>query len=203
MSAFAIALGDGLELRLREARLADEYLAMIERNLDRLAPWEAWSTQPQTMYGMRSWLEHGMNELAAGRSVPAVVVEEGALIGSAGLRIDPDNGVGTLGYWLDGGAEGRGIMTRAAQALVRLGLEDLGLGRIEARVHPDNARSRAVLGRVGLHHEATLARAVVIGGTRHDDEVWALLAPDPLHEAEHDDTGPGTDPGASTDRRTR
>jgi [ribosomal protein S5]-alanine N-acetyltransferase len=48
------------------------------------------------------------------------------------------------------GAWGKGYATEGARALVRYGLDDLGLYRIVGVTHPDNAASQHVLVKAGL-----------------------------------------------------
>jgi RimJ/RimL family protein N-acetyltransferase len=48
---------------------------------------------------------------------------------------------------------GRGYASEAARAAVRFGFERLGLAEIVAYAVPDNARSRAVMQRIGMVHD--------------------------------------------------
>ncbi len=83
-----------------------------------------------------------------------------------------------LGYYLGRPAWGRGLATELARALVADALDALGLKRIVAVVRPENAASRRVLAKAGLHP---------VGTGHHygaDVEVWAI-----------DVSRPGASPG--------
>ena len=55
-----------------------------------------------------------------------------------------------VGYHLARWAWGNGYATEGAACLLRYGFDTVGLRRIVAVVRPDNARSRRVIGRLGL-----------------------------------------------------
>jgi RimJ/RimL family protein N-acetyltransferase len=61
-----------------------------------------------------------------------------------------DPGVADLGYRLMRRWWGNGLASEGARELVRYGFEDVGLARIIAQTLAVNARSRAVMKRVGL-----------------------------------------------------
>ena len=66
-----------------------------------------------------------------------------------------DPGVADLGYRLLRRHWGRGLASEGARELVRHGFEDIGLDRIIAQTMAVNARSRAVMERVGLNYVRT------------------------------------------------
>ncbi|SDY56769.1 Acetyltransferase (GNAT) domain-containing protein [Geodermatophilus africanus] len=60
-----------------------------------------------------------------------------------------------LGYVIARHAQGRGLATEAARAWLDVALDELGLRRLTAVVHPDNAPSQALATRLGfrMHRE--------------------------------------------------
>ncbi len=78
----------------------------------------------------------------------------GEVIGDTGLM--PFQHVGPeveVGWRLARAHWGRGYATEAAKAAIGHGLADLGLGRIIAVAHPDNAASRRVMEKCGMVYE--------------------------------------------------
>jgi [ribosomal protein S5]-alanine N-acetyltransferase len=78
----------------------------------------------------------------------------GAVIGDCGLILFAHRGPEIeLGYRLAKPYWGKGYATEAAAAWVAHGFEELGLPRIVAVTHPENAASQRVLEKVGMRFE--------------------------------------------------
>ena len=81
-----------------------------------------------------------------------------------------------LGYYGMAWCAGSGLMTEAVRLGVVHGFGVLGLHRLEANIQPDNARSLALVRRLGFRCEGFSPRYLCIGGVWRDHERWALLA---------------------------
>jgi [ribosomal protein S5]-alanine N-acetyltransferase len=102
--------------------------------------------------------------------------EEGGLVGCVSLReIDRVHLQAELGYWIGVPYWGQGYATEAAQAIVRYGLETLGLNRIYAHHMARNPASGRVLERVGMEREGVLRQRVRKWGKFEDVVIYALL----------------------------
>lgn len=80
-----------------------------------------------------------------------------------------------LSYKLDAGATGRGYMAEALTRLIAIAFEDIGLHRLEANVMPRNARSLALVEKLGFEREGLSRRYLRIGGEWEDHIRLALL----------------------------
>jgi RimJ/RimL family protein N-acetyltransferase len=122
----------------------------------------------------REWWSTGTNAFfsidAAGRQGRV-----GALRVLFGL-LDP-YGFAEVGYIIDPHGRGRGYATRAVRLVARWVLDDLGIGRLQARTHPDNVASQRVLERVGFQREglARSAHVLPVSGERIDCLMWSSL----------------------------
>jgi RimJ/RimL family protein N-acetyltransferase len=81
-----------------------------------------------------------------------------------------------LAPWLAAEAQGRGLVARAVRRMMGWAVQDRGMTRVEWHTVPSNARSIAVAQRLGMRREGVLRQAFPMNGTRHDVEVWSLLA---------------------------
>ncbi len=80
-----------------------------------------------------------------------------------------------FGYWLGEPFWGRGIMTEAAQAVVRYAMFRLGLCRLEAAVFEWNPASMRVLEHCGFVREGVSRVSVLKDGEVIDRVVYALV----------------------------
>jgi ribosomal-protein-serine acetyltransferase len=173
-----LSVRPGLELELASPAVAAEYYALVERNLERLARWEPWAGAPQSLTGVRLYLAWQAQAYTSGSQVPLLLRLDGELVGSCSARIDATDGTAEIGYWIDGEQEGRGVASAGVAALVGLLLDRGDIGRVQARAAAGNARSRALLERLGFSFEGVLRSSQRIAGGRQDMAMYALLPGD-------------------------
>jgi ribosomal-protein-serine acetyltransferase len=130
----------------------------------------------------RAYLMSRYDGVHGGVRAPFAIVAAGGgeLLGSIALaHFVWEERRGEVGYWLGGGARGRGHATRAVQLICTWGFEILGLERVELQAAVDNPASQRVAERAGFTREAVLrSRWATFGGERHDMVCFGLLADD-------------------------
>ncbi|MDQ6787889.1 MAG: GNAT family N-acetyltransferase [Acidobacteriota bacterium] len=106
--------------------------------------------------------------------------KDGAIVGSVNLsQIFQGNFKNAyLGYYLGEKFTRQGIMTEAAEILLRFAFKGLKLHRVEANVQPENLPSIKVLQRNGFTKEGFSRRYLKIGGRWRDHERWAIIIED-------------------------
>ncbi|MFJ4296133.1 GNAT family N-acetyltransferase [Curtobacterium sp. NPDC089689] len=173
-----IVVDDHVSLVLADDSVAEAYRDLVLADLDHLRPWEELARPDLTTEDVLTYLTPGLTGWAEGTGVPTAIVLDGAVVGALVARITPATAKAEVGYWLASGAAGRGVMTRAVEALLDALFDD-GVFRVELRTAADNLPSRAVAERLGFTLEGTLRQAYPIEGVRHDLCVYARLATDP------------------------
>jgi len=100
------------------------------------------------------WIASTATQLAAGEAWHLAIArpEEagGAMLGCVGLTVDAPARSAELGYWVGRRHWGQGIAPEAAGRLLRWALANLDIDRVTASALTDNARSAAVLKRIGF-----------------------------------------------------
>lgn len=173
MTSLPADLGDGVLLRRLTLDDLAEIWALVDVERERIGVWMPWVEATKTIEDQRRWLE---GVVADERSVDGVgMFVEGAYAGGTGLMIDAFGIVGEIGYWIDSGHEGRGIVTRAARTLIDIGFADRGLHRIVIRAGVENLRSRAIPERLGFTREGVLRGEGKGSGGFYDLVVYGLL----------------------------
>lgn len=82
---------------------------------------------------------------------------------------------GELGFALHPDAQGQGLGAEAAQAVLALGFDELGLHRITATCIAGNERSARLLTRLGMRQEAHHVHSILFKGGWKDQLGFALL----------------------------
>jgi ribosomal-protein-alanine N-acetyltransferase len=80
-----------------------------------------------------------------------------------------------LGFYGVARYAGQGLMTEAVGLAIQFAFGELDLHRVEANIQPANARSIAVVKRLGFQLEGYSPRYLRIGGEWRDHERWAKL----------------------------
>jgi RimJ/RimL family protein N-acetyltransferase len=109
-------------------------------------------------------------------NVAAVLPDSGALVGEFSLgRLSATHRQGEIGFVIHPDYQGRGYATEGAALMLRLGFESLGLHRMVGRCDARNARSVAVMARLGMRREAHLRDNEFVKGEWCDELVYAML----------------------------
>jgi ribosomal-protein-serine acetyltransferase len=178
---FTWPLGDDAVLIPRTPAIAEAHYALVEANYKRLGQWfpDAYQ-EPPTLDGVRTNLTRAGQAWLDGSLLPlsiAVKAEGGwRLVGWAQLEIDGPARSAEVGYWLDAGFVGRGLVTRAVTAMLDHAFGTLGLHRVGLRAVADNERSRSVAQRLGFTQEGMLREYVAFPGEQRDLVIYGLLA---------------------------
>lgn len=172
-------LRDDAELTLLGLADAPELFALCDRNRDRLGEFLPWIDSTHSPADVTAFLAAAADQYRAGLGCHAALRWRGNLAGCAGLHpIDLANRSVAIGYWVDRDAEGQGLVTLAAAALVRICFTHYGLHRVEIRCATHNHRSRAVPLRLGFREEGVLQGAQLVRGRFLDQVVFGKLATD-------------------------
>lgn len=104
------------------------------------------------------------------------LADSGKVIGSAAVWVtDSTHQRGELGYVLERHSWSQGYATETTRLLLRIGFDTLGLHRIVATCHPENAASVRVLTKAGMQFEGTLTHHMLVRGTWRDSLLFAAV----------------------------
>ncbi len=99
-------------------------------------------------------------------------------IGTIGFSSFTTGHKGAIVFALEPAWQGKGLITEAANEVIKFGFAELGLKRIEAEVMPGNKPSEKVLGKLGFQHEGLLRQWSSWQGKQYDMNMYSLLAAD-------------------------
>lgn len=154
---------------------ASEFIAAVQASKTLLHPWV---NPPDTASRFTGYLDRAAREDQASyliRHAPC-----GALVGYANINNIVRGAIqgGHLGYAGFASHAGRGLMTAGLAAVIADAFGTLRLHRLEANIQPGNARSLAIVRRLGFRREGFSPHYLLIDGDWRDHERWAILADD-------------------------
>ncbi|MFD8596612.1 GNAT family N-acetyltransferase [Kitasatospora sp. NPDC059646] len=121
----------------------------------------------------RQWLR---TEIGTG--YPFVIeAPDGEAVGNVGLWVGelPLRGSATAGYWVAGGARGRGAALAGLNAVTAWALDELAVPRIELYVEPWNTGSLRTAERAGYRRETLVPAHQEVAGEPRD--MWRFARP--------------------------
>lgn len=146
-----IVVDDETELRPVFEVSAEALYALIDTNRAYLGHFLDFATPEYSVTHAEAYrVQSSENWGRAGEQAYAIF-HAGALAGTIGLhRYGARNRAVEIGYWLDSGLQGRGIMTRSVLKLTEMAFEHSGANQVNISVDVANDRSRAVAERAGF-----------------------------------------------------
>jgi ribosomal-protein-serine acetyltransferase len=164
-------------LRPVEVRHADELFALADANRAALRQWLPWVDDTRAPDDTRGFIEGALRQYAADNGFQAGIWHAGRIAGMIGFHyFDRHNRKTEIGYWLGAAFQGKGIMTRACQAMIDHAFSEQRLNRIEIKCASGNARSRAIPQRLGFQQDGVLRQDSWLYDHYVDQVVYSLLA---------------------------
>jgi ribosomal-protein-alanine N-acetyltransferase len=150
----------------------EEFLARVRASRRIHRPW---TYPPDTPAGFAALLRR--TEMPTERVHLIRRLEDGAMVGLANLSqiFLGDFRSAYLGYFVFAPFEARGYMTEGVRLVLEEAFDGIGLHRVEANVQPDNARSVALVERLGFRREGYSPGYLKIGGRWRDHVRYAIL----------------------------
>jgi ribosomal-protein-alanine N-acetyltransferase len=181
----SLLVTDRLELTLLEPADAPRVADYVRRNHDHLAPWEP--PRPVGFEDPAFWeaqLELNRAEMEAGTALRLFLVGRGGgrrapVLGSCNFFNVVRGAFQAchLGYSLDEGQQGRGLMTEACRAGLDFVFDAWNLHRVMANYRPTNEPSGRLLRRLGFVVEGYARDYLFIDGAWRDHILTSLTNP--------------------------
>ncbi len=105
-----------------------------------------------------------------------VIIENNNVIGRVGVyKIDDQNKIGEIGYWLAENYQGKGIMTQSVKAIIDFCFSNLQLNRLEIKCGVENVKSNAIPEKLNFTKEGVIKQGERLHDTYIDLNFYALL----------------------------
>jgi ribosomal-protein-serine acetyltransferase len=166
-------------LRPPQMQWAGEVFGLIEDNRAYLERWLDWPPTLTTVEDTRRFLFDAIRFNEGGQRCTFLIMYRDQIAGFAGLvRVDYRHHEAELGFWLAEPLQGRGIVSKSCNALLRYAFAELCLNRVVLKTMRGNKASQAVAQRTGFVHEGRLRQAFFYQDRHHDLELYSILRKD-------------------------
>lgn len=176
-----------LVVRRYENADAEALVDVVTRNIAHLERYMEWiKFEPQTVEQRREFIADVNGKFDSGEDYTLGIFERdsGEYVGGTGFHVRTEPARLEIGYWIDAGHEGKGLVTEASAALTRVALEYAKAEIVDITHAPTNTRSATIPQRLGyVLQPGALDACFDAGDTAPSVHWWATretLATEPL-----------------------
>ncbi|KGR78243.1 GNAT family N-acetyltransferase [Ureibacillus sinduriensis] len=173
---FMYPVDEEINLRLVTERDAEEIFQMIDASRAHLRRWLGWLDHSMKVEDTKTNIKNNLLLFLTNEGLDTAIVYKGKIVGKIGFnKINKANQTAYVGYMLDEAYQGKGIMTRAAKAIVKIAFEEYELNKVEIHVAAENDKSRTIPKRLGFKEEGTIRSAEWLYDHYVDHVVYGML----------------------------
>ncbi|HEU4788634.1 MAG TPA: GNAT family protein [Flavobacterium sp.] len=174
-----ITIDNRLKLELITESHAQPIFEMVDANRAHLRPWLPFVDRMQTVEFADNFVKGTMQRNKEGNEYAFVIFENEKVIGRIGVyKIDSQNRIGEIGYWIVEGFQGKGIVARSCQAIIDFCFLDLELNRIEIKCGTENFKSKTIPEKLNFAKEGVIRQGELLYDTFIDLNLYSLLKSD-------------------------
>lgn len=159
-----------IELRYPQIEDAEIFFRILnEGNFDFY-----YATIPESIESEREWIKRREYKRENNLEYNYAIIHDNSVVGGCEIRIFEESPhIGELGYFIDRNYFNKGIATEVVKILETIAFQELGLIRLEIRMHPDNKASEKVAIKNNFEKEGTIKKVVEFQGQYYDNLLYA------------------------------
>lgn len=170
-------VNNNVELRMLDESYAKDLFSLVEKNRSYLREWLPWLDNSKTLDDTLNFRKLSIDLFSKDEALALGIFYKSTLTGIISFnKIDWQNGVVLIGYWLSESHQGKGIMTESCKALINYAFTELQLNRVEIRCAEGNKKSRAIPERLGFKQEGIIRQGEWLYDHYVDLVVYSLLS---------------------------
>ena len=174
-----IKIDDKIRIELIEEKHTQSIFDMVNENRNHLRPWLPFVDKMQTVDFTRNFVGGTMQRNKEGSEYAFVIFSDDKMVGRVGVyKIDAQNGIGEIGYWIIEDFQGQGIVTKSCKALIAFCFTNLNLNRIEIKCGTENLKSKAIPEKLSFKKEGVIRQGELLYGKFIDLNLYSLLKMD-------------------------
>ncbi len=164
-------------LLLRKIELEDKEDIYAYTSNEEVSKYVTWDTH-KSLADTSGFIEFVLAQYRVKKIAPWGIEykENGKLIGTIDFVMwQPNYHVAEIGYCLSQDYWGMGIVTEAANEVIKYGFTHMDLVRIQARCMAENIGSARVMEKIGMSFEGVMRKAMYTKGFQRDIKMYSIL----------------------------
>ncbi|MBN1645878.1 GNAT family N-acetyltransferase [Candidatus Woesearchaeota archaeon] len=162
-----------ISLRFQEAGDAERFFKILNN-----PNFVFFSAKPKTLKDEIEWLQKRVENRERNISYDYAIVLSDEIIGGIGIKIDQQRPyIAEIGYFIAEEYWGKGFAVSAISLAEKFAFEELGLHRLEIRMHVDNSASQRVAEKSGYLYEGVVHGAFRLADEFVDNHLFYKLNP--------------------------
>lgn len=174
-----IKIDDKIRIELIEEKHTQSIFDMVNENRNHLRPWLPFVDRMQTVDFTQNFVRGTMQRNKEGIEYAYVIFKNDKMVGRIGIyKIDAQNSIGEIGYWIIEDFQGQGIVTKSCKGLIDFCFNNLKLNRIEIKCGTENLRSKTIPEKLNFTKEGVMRQAELLYDKFIDLNLYSLLKAD-------------------------
>ncbi len=174
-----LQVNDTIRMELITNEHASVIFNMVDANRDYLRNWLSFIDNMRTLEFAEAFVNSIIEKNKQGIAYGYIIFENQVPVGRIGIyKIDHQNAIGEIGYWLVEKSQAKGIINNCCTTLIQYAFDELAINRIEIKCATGNVKSAAVAQKLDFVEEGILREAELVNGIYLDLYLYALLKKD-------------------------
>jgi ribosomal-protein-serine acetyltransferase len=171
-----ISISENITLELITEDHSQQIFDLVDANRTYLREWLPFVDRMQTVEFSENFVRGTMQRNKDGMEFAFVISENHRVIGRIGVyKIDHQNKIGEIGYWLAENSQGKGIVTKSSKAIIDFCFSNLQLNRIEIKCGTENLKSKSIPEKLNFTKEGIIKQGELLYDKFIDLDLYALL----------------------------
>ncbi|MEO8146582.1 MAG: GNAT family protein [Bacteroidia bacterium] len=171
-----IKVDDTISLEIVDHAHAGTIYNLVDANRQQLREWLPWVDNMHTVEFIKNFITDSKKRYDEKSDFAYVILLNDTIVGRIGVyKIDHQNKIGSIGYWLGYDIQGKGIITKTCKELTSYCFNNLDLNRIEIKCGTENYKSQAIPERLNFEKEGTIRQGELVYNKFIDLFSYAML----------------------------
>ena len=171
-----IKIDQNIRLELINENYSQSIFDIVDENRTHLRQWLPFVDRMQTLEFAENFVKGTMQRNKDGNEFAFVIIANEKVVGRVGIyKIDLQNKIGEIGYWLAENVQGKGIVTNSCKAIIDFCFTALQLNRIEIKCGTENFKSKTIPEKLNFTKEGVIRQGELLYDKFIDLNLYSLL----------------------------